>query len=125
MPFLGEMQIDHGGFESRVSEVTLDETEVDAGFEQMGGVGMSEGMDGDAEFGNAGPLFRFAKGALDAVSAHGIRGARGLLLIAPGGGKEPGFVTMGFPVGPQQNEGVFGQGDVAVFGALAAVDMDL
>jgi hypothetical protein len=32
---------------------------------------------------------------------------------------------MGFPVGAEQRERIFRQGDVAVFGALAAVDMDL
>ena len=32
---------------------------------------------------------------------------------------------MGFPEGAEQREGICGQGDVAVFGALAAVDMDL
>ena len=52
MPFLGQMQVNHGGFESGVSEVELDEAEVDTGFEEMGGVGMSEGMDGEAGFGN-------------------------------------------------------------------------
>jgi hypothetical protein len=34
-------------------------------------------------------------------------------------------MTMGFPVGAQQREGVHGQGNVPVFGALAAVDLDL
>ena len=81
-----------------MSEVALDKTEVDASFEQMGGIRMSEGMDGDAEFGDSGPLFGFAKGALDAGPADGISGGGGLLLIPPGGGKEPGLVTMGFPV---------------------------
>jgi hypothetical protein len=47
------------------------------------------------------------------------------LVIASGGGKEPGVVTMRFPVGAQQNERLFGQGDGPVLGALAAVDMDL
>ena len=32
---------------------------------------------------------------------------------------------MSFPVGAEQSEGLFGQRDVPVFGALAAVDMDL
>ena len=32
---------------------------------------------------------------------------------------------MGFPVGAEQCQGICGQGDVPVFGALAAVDMDL
>ena len=46
-------------------------------------------------------------------------------VIAPGGGKEPGLVTMGFPVGAEQREGLGGQRDVPVFGALATMDMDL
>jgi len=46
-------------------------------------------------------------------------------VIPPGGGKEPGLVTMGFPGGAEQSEGSFRQGDVPVFGALAAVDRDL
>jgi hypothetical protein len=32
---------------------------------------------------------------------------------------------MGFPGGAEESEGILGQGDVPVFGALAAVDMDL
>jgi hypothetical protein len=48
-----------------------------------------------------------------------------LFVIAAGGGKEPGLVTVGCPVGPQPHQGLLGQRDVAVFGALASVDMDL
>ena len=46
-------------------------------------------------------------------------------VIPPSGGKEPGGVPMRFPGGAEQREGLGGQGDVAVFGALAAMDMDL
>jgi hypothetical protein len=46
-------------------------------------------------------------------------------MIPPGSGKEPGGVSMGFPGGAEQGEGLGGQGDVAVFGALATMDMDL
>jgi hypothetical protein len=52
MAFVGEVEVDHGRFEPRMSEGALDEAEVDAGFEQRGGVGMSEGMDGEGGFGN-------------------------------------------------------------------------
>jgi hypothetical protein len=48
-----------------------------------------------------------------------------LFVITAGGGKEPGLVAMGFPGGAEQREGLFRQRDVPVFGALAAVDMDL
>jgi len=64
-------------------------------------------------------------GALDTAPTHGRDRGRALLVIPAGGGKEPGGVTMGFPVGAEQREGIGGQEDVAVFSALAAVDMDL
>lgn len=82
-------------------------------------------MDGHASFADPGPPFGFAAGTLDAGTTHGRGCSRALFLITPGGGKEPGLVAMGFPVGSQQSEGLFGQGDVAVFGTLSSVDMDL
>src|SRR2546427_10425487 len=91
----------------------------------MGGVRMAEGMDGHACFGDAGSLFGCAEGALDTGPTHGGGRRRTVFLIPPGGGKEPGFVTMGFPVGAQQSQRIFGQGDVTVLGALSSVDMDL
>ena len=65
-------------------------------------------MDGDAHFGDAGPVFGDTEGALDTRATH--RGGRcsTLGVIAPGGRKEPGGVPMGFPVGAQQREGLGG-----------------
>src|SRR5712692_6625443 len=103
----------------------LDETGIHAGFEEMGGVRMPEGMDGHAHFGHACTVFGCTEGALDTGPTHGGGRWRTLLLIPPGGGKEPGLVTVGFPGGAEQSEGICGQGDVAVFGALTAVDRDL
>ena len=106
-------------------QVALDEPRIDAGFQQRGGVGMSKGMDGDPGFGDAGSLSGGTEGTLDTGAAHGGGRCRALGVIAPGGGKEPGLVTVGFPGGAEQRERIFGQGDVPVFGPLAAVDMDL
>src|SRR2546427_12861477 len=91
----------------------------------MGGVRMPEGMDGHAHFGNAGTVCGGTEGALDTGPTHGGGRCRTVLLIPPGGGKEPGLVPVGFPGGAEQSEGICGQGDVPVCGALAAVDMDL
>src|SRR5215813_5991557 len=91
----------------------------------MGGVGMQQGMDGDAHLSDPGPVFGDTEGALDTGATHRVGGQRALLLIAPGGGKEPGLVTVGFPVGAEQSERIFGQGDVAVLGTLTAMDMAL
>lgn len=46
-------------------------------------------------------------------------------MIAPGGRQEPGVGTVSSPVSPPQCQGILGEGNVAVFGPLAAVDMDL
>src|SRR5712691_8043329 len=106
-------------------QVALDEPGIHTGFKQMGGIGMPQGMDGHPGFGNAGTLFGFAEGALDTGATHGGSRHRTLGVITPGGGKEPGGVTMGFPVGTEQREGLGGQRDVPVFGALATMNMDL
>jgi hypothetical protein len=99
MPFVGEVEVDHRGFELGMPQVALDEPGVDTGFEQMGGVGMSQGMDGDAHFRDPGTVFGGAEGALDTGATHGRERRRTLLVITPRGRKEPGLVTMGFPVG--------------------------
>jgi len=125
MPCVGEVEGDHGGCELGVSQVALDETGIDPSFEQMGGVRMPERMDGHAGCGEPGPWCGCAEGALHTGATHGGERRRTVLVIAPSGGKEPGLVTVGFPRGPQPHQGLFGQGDVTVFGALSSVDMDL
>jgi hypothetical protein len=125
VPFVGEGSRDHGRFELGMAQVALDEPGIHAGFKEMGGVGMPQGRDGDAHFGDPSPVFGGAEGALDTAPTHGSGRGRALLVIPSGGGKEPGGVTMGFPIGTEQREGLGGQRDVPVFGALAAGDMDL
>ena len=44
LPFVGEVEGEHGGCELGMPQVTLDETGMHASFEQMGGVGMPEGI---------------------------------------------------------------------------------
>jgi hypothetical protein len=96
-----------------------------ASCEQRRGVGMPQGMDGHACLGDPGPGFGVTDGALDPGATPGRGSRRAWLPSAPSGGKAPGFVPGGVPVSAEQCEGLFRQGDVPVFGALAAVDMDL
>jgi hypothetical protein len=91
----------------------------------LSGIRMSEGMDGDAQLGDPSPLFCGTEGALDTGATQRGSRRRTLGMISPGGGKEPGGVTMGFPRGAEQREGLGRQGDVPVFSALATMDMDL
>jgi hypothetical protein len=39
---LGEVKIEHGGFELGMAHVTLDDAQVNSGFEEMGGVAMPQ-----------------------------------------------------------------------------------
>ena len=82
-----------------MSQVALDQPGIHAGFEQMCGVGMPKGMDGDACFRDPGTVFSGTEGALDTGATHGRGRRRAVFLIAPRRGKEPGRVTVGFPVG--------------------------
>lgn len=101
MAFWGEVEGDHRGFESRMPQVLLDKAEVHAGFEQIRGGRMPERMDGNLAFGKTGALFGLTEGALDPGPTHGRDSRRAVLLIPPGGGKEPGAVVVGCPGGPQ------------------------
>jgi hypothetical protein len=108
MAFVSAVEGDHRGFEWGMPQGALDETGVDTGFEQLGGVGMSQGMDGDAHCGDSGTVFGGAAGALDPGATHGRERRRTVLGIPPRGGKEPGGVTRGFPVGAQQRQRLCG-----------------
>jgi len=99
LAFLSEMEGDHGGFELGMAQGALEKAGVHAGFEELGGVRMPEGRDGHAHCGHAGTSFGGTEGALDTGPTHGRGRGRTLLVLPPRGGKEPGLVPMGFPVG--------------------------
>jgi hypothetical protein len=44
LALLGQVEIEHGGFESSMAHVALDDAQVDTGFQEMGGVGMAQGI---------------------------------------------------------------------------------
>ena len=86
---------------------------------------MAERMDGDTGFGEASALGGGAPGALDPGATHGEGRRRTVGVLPPGGRKEPGGVTRGFPGGTPQSQRLGGQGAVTVFRALPTVAMDL
>jgi hypothetical protein len=103
----------------------LEEPRIDASFQQMSGVGMSQGRDGDAHWGHPGPVCGGTAGALDTRATQGRGRRRTVGVIAPSGGNEPSGVTMGLPGGAEESQGIGGEGDGAIFRALPAVDLDL
>ena len=125
MSLVSAMEGDHGGCKLGMAQGALDQAGMHPGCEEMRGVRRPEGVDGHAQCGHAGPMCGKTAGPLDATPMQRGTGGWTVLVIAPGSRKEPRGVPMGFPVRTEQRQGFGGQGDVPVFGALAAVDMDL
>jgi len=124
-PCVGEREGDQRGCALGRAQGALEEPGMHASCKEMGGVGMPQGREGHAGCGHAGTVCGCAEGPLDTAPTHGRSRQRTLGVISPGGGKEPSLMTMGFPGGTQQREGLGGQGDVPVCGARATMDMDL
>ena len=124
LALLGQVEIEHGGFESGVAQVALDDAQVDAGFEEMSSVGMAQGVHRHALFVDSGLPLGLAKGALDAALGHRLGGLMGIGWFVAASGEDKPWMAMSEPVLAQQVERGLGQCNVAVLGSLAAVNMD-
>jgi hypothetical protein len=122
-PWEVRCRVERGSLERLVAEVLLDLAEVDAGLEEVGGVAVAQGVDGDP-LREAELAHHPAQRSLHAVLGHGVCGGDGGFLIAADGGEEPVRVAMRAPVVPEHLEGAGRERDVAVAGAFATVDVD-
>ena len=127
------MEIDHGGFELGVAHVPLDDAQVDTGFKQVRGIGMTQGVDGDALFADAGLELGATEGALDTTPrlkpagtsfGHGCGTLFCPLAVTAKRGKEETRISMGDPVATKEPKGCMGQGNIAILGALTPVHMN-
>ena len=41
LALLGQVKIEHGGFESSMAHIALDDAQIDAGFQEMSGIGVA------------------------------------------------------------------------------------
>src|SRR5262245_66587883 len=71
LAFLGEVEIEHGGFELGMAHVALDDAQVDPGFEEVGGVGMAQRVYGNSLFSDCGFEFCAREGALVSILVVG------------------------------------------------------
>jgi hypothetical protein len=124
LTFLGKVEIDHGGFELGMAHVSLDDPQVDSSFEKMGGIGMTQAMNGDSLFVNSSSNLGATEGPLDTTFGHGRRSLPGSITASAESWEEEAGVTVGGPIASEQLEGGLGERDVAILGPLAAVDMD-
>jgi hypothetical protein len=123
LSFLGKVEIDHGGFELGMAHVSLDDPQVDSGFEKMSGI-VTQGMNGDSLFVNSSSDLGPPEGALNTTFGHGRRSLLGSITASAKSREEEAGVTVGGPIASEQLEGGLGERDVAIFGALSTVDMD-
>lgn len=124
LPLLGEVQIDHGRFQIRVAHVPLDGPEVHPRFQQMGGIAVAQGVNRDRALVDAGRNHGLPEGSLHAGGSHRRGGSRRRLMASADRGEEERGVAVGHPVLPEQSQRRLGEGNVAILGPLAAVDVD-
>ena len=99
------MQIDHGGFQLAMAHVSLNDPQVDAGLEKMGGIGMPEGVNRDHFFADSSSKQGSSKSPLNAAFGHGS-----LRLLDPFSGSANGWedkrrMAMGDPIATEQVKG--------------------
>jgi hypothetical protein len=119
----GQVEVDRRRLERLVTEVLLDEAQVDAGFEEMRRVAVAEGVDRDAFF-EAELGDDTAQRALDCGLGQRLRRRVSLGPSTAEGGEEEAWVAVGRPVAAEGVERACGKWDVAIDGAFAAVDMN-
>ena len=84
---------------------------------------MAQGMDGNALF--QVQLFQHpSKGALNGGLVHGDFGLRTFFSASAQSGKDPGWITVSFPVISQQVKCRLGQWHISIFSTLAAMHMN-
>lgn len=124
LTLLGEVKIEHGGLQLGMAQVTLDDAQVNSSLKKMCGVGMTQRMNGDSLLTDGGSKLGVTKGTLDAAFGHGGLSLCGAFAVSTEGGKHQTRMAVSHPIAAQQLKGRLRQRNVAILGALTAVDMD-
>lgn len=104
LTLLGKVEIDHGGFELGMAHVTLDDSQIDSGFEKMGGIGMAEGMNGDRLFMDSSSDLGATEGALNTTFGHGRGSLLGSITASAKSREEEPRMVVGGPIAAEQVE---------------------
>jgi len=107
------MSVKGGRLGRAVSQNRLDQPQIDARFQQMSGIGMAQGVNGDVLVQSTARACLFK----DSLNAH--RADVPGLGVGPGRGKKPGNRTVSFPETPQHLQDGGRQGHATIFAALA------
>lgn len=101
---LGKMKIGHGCFQVGVAHVTLNNPDIDAGFQQMGYIRMAEGVDGSPAFNDTGSISCLAKGSLGTAFGHRFFGDRSFCAATAQGRKEQGRIFVSAPICSEEGQ---------------------
>ena len=85
---------------------------------------MAQRVYGNSLFSDCGIKLGATKGALDTTFSHGSLRLLGTLAASAKGREQKLWMAVGEPIAAQQLKSGLGERDVAILGALAAVDMD-
>jgi len=124
LTLLGKVKIDHSGFHLGMAHVSLDNPQIDSGFEKMGGIGMAQGVNGDALFVDSCINLGTTESPLDTAFGHGKLSVLCPITVSSQGREEEARMTVGEPIAAEQMECGLGEGHIAILGPLSTVDMD-
>ena len=110
MSFLGKVEIDHGGFELGMAHVSLDDPQVDSGFEKMSGIGVAQGVNGDTLFVDSCSNLGTTESPLDTTFGHGKLSVLCSITVSAQGREEEARMAVGEPIAAEQIEGGWGEG---------------
>jgi hypothetical protein len=119
LALLGQVEVQHGGFESRMAHLSLHGPESDTGFAPMRGRAVAQGRNAASTFQDTSAWLGFAEGALDAAAMHGVGGGWHGLLLTASGGKKPGGMAGCCPGVSPAGSRLWRAGDGAVLGPRA------
>ena len=117
-----QLGIDHGGLGIGMTQDLLDNAQIYSLFQEMGSIGMAQGMDGGF-FVYTGLGQGLLEGDLNTGYGHGLISDCLSMPAATGRREEPVLIAVSLPELSEEFQSAVGQGDVAVLVALAS-DME-
>jgi len=118
------VEIHHGGLDLGMAQIALDNPQVHTFLQKVCGIRVTQGMDVHGALGDAGPAHSFLHGYLDGGFSHGRLACGSEPLSASESGKDQARVSVRLPVIAEHRKGLRRQGNHAILGPLAAVNMD-
>jgi len=118
----GQVRVNGRHHRALVAQIDLNLAQVLALLQQMSGIGVTQGMDMGL-LGDAAGLESQTEGALQGGAAHRFGRGAGAQSIVSLGRKKQGRMAVRFPLLAQEQQGAFGQRDVAILIAFAGADV--